>query len=415
MCHIKMQQGGNALMHDKESTEAHLCIGQVSSVAEELGNIGGKKRVRAEGSLDESGAFAKTNGSVHDGRKDACIEVASTSSVCRQEICSGEEGGLQKTKKCRLMRRRVCFSQHSMVRLCSRELLLSQYHLRECGEDAEMDRPIQDGYGEESCEAEIDASSPSSNDSFTAEDQTMRGAAQHDETKAGLGLEIEGPGLDTRAQDQEDGNDSESDVAQDEEEDEEEEDEGDDFSVETKMNDGPSLINVLTQSLIIGLVEREVRNVADVLYTLRKCVSPHCFPGAKELEQHVEEDEAADSEGRSSSSASSSSDESVEESTETREALKKSRRRRRVQVPLTEEMILDSVVFEHVREHLTKILDRINSQGCASLLPSTAQIGTPFVPALEFLLQSTKGAELRNEADRRKLQLYSDSEEEYSD
>ncbi len=400
-------------MHDREVTEAHVCIGPVSSVAEELGNLGGKKRVRAEGLLEDLGESTKTNGSAHDdGRKDAQMDLESLSSLCRQEICSGVDGILQKTKKCRLMRRRVCFSKDSMVRLVSRDLLLSQYHLRECGEDAESDLPNQDGYDEESCEAETDASSPSSSDSFTAEEnssQTTRDAAQQDETKAGQGLETEQPGLDSDAQDLEGGDDSDSGIAQEDQEEDKEEDEDSDFSVETKLNDGPSMINVLTQSLIIGLVEREVRNVADVLYTLRKCVSPHCFPGAK----GVEEDDGTD-EGRTSSSASSSSDESVEDSTDTCEASKKSRRRRRVQVPLTEEMILDSVVFEHVREHLTKILDRINSQGCASLLPSTAQIGTPFVPALEFLLQSTKGAEIRNEADRRKLQLYSDSEEEYS-
>jgi len=178
-----------------------------------------------------------------------------------------------------------------------------------------------------------------------------------------------------------------------------------DEPVETKTNDGPSLINVITQSLIIGMVERRVRNVGDVLHTLRKCVVPGSF-AVEEGEENKAGDlagGAADKQSvahpsKSSSEASSSSSEEESGGSDVENKRPKCVAPRRV--PLRPEMIVSSSVFDTTRDHVKVLLGRINNNGRASLLPSTAQIGAPFVPALEFLVQSLQEAQARNEADR---------------
>jgi len=183
----------------------------------------------------------------------------------------------------------------------------------------------------------------------------------------------------------------------------EEDDDDEEMSIETKTNDGPSLINVVTQTLIIRLVERDVRNVNDVLHALRRCVAPRCFE-----EWDAQAAAAGDSDCSSCSSGSSSDEEDAP-------ARRSRRRTRRARPHVVPGMIVEARVFEDTRKHLAKLLGRIKSHGRASLLPSTAKIGPPFVPALEFLLQSTRDAEARNEADRRRLAGEYDEDDEDED
>mmetsp|Transcript_24372 Transcript_24372/g.61441 ORF Transcript_24372/g.61441 Transcript_24372/m.61441 type:complete len:188 (+) Transcript_24372:549-1112(+) len=168
-----------------------------------------------------------------------------------------------------------------------------------------------------------------------------------------------------------------------------------DEPVETKTNDGPSLVNVMTQALIIGLVERHVRNVADVLRTLRESVVPGCHDDEGDAENH-----AAPAKAPRSPSPSTSSDDASEDAEAENKHPKKRGPRRAALRPC---MVLDDAVFERANAHIKVLLARILNNGRASLLPSTAQIGPPFVPALEFLLQSTKEAQAQNDEDRRRL------------
>lgn len=361
-----------------------------------------------------------------------------------QNSCSVADGILMRqTKKQRIMRRRVSFCAQSSMRLVSRDLMLAQYfvegtdvssagHYAGAGqyeeeqEVQEVQVQVQEEQEQEVQEQDVPSSWSDTlardSSGTIPEDKAAVEAHYHDgddEVQASNGSTDGGSQTSAREGNDEEACDAASSpgktvvvcgmegsgeqagggdapTIEDEgaEEFEDEEPELDDSKVVTKTNDGPSLTNVMSQALIMGLVERQVRDVGDVLRTLRRCVVPDCFEPPAEAE--AEADELTESE-----LAASSSDEdeggSDDSSSEVR---RRCTRRRWRRGPVDPRMILDSSVFDDAHTHIGELLDRINNNGRASLLPSTAQIGPPFVPALEFLLLSTKEAHSLNEQDR---------------
>lgn len=393
-------------------------------------HLSSKKRVRADaggsdaGGSEEAGPGGREIGGLHNfaGMDGDGGKISQPSLL--QEACSVAGILLQQTKKRRIMRKRVQFSKESLVRLVDRDLLLAQYNLCELGamsndSSEERAQAAQEtyegsacssgvGYEDDGLEDDTISSSP-----YTQQDPSIsnrQGADDApladkcfgevaildssmkvvccDEVKTAasqmkMSHVIEGDVHNSRDENgmrypgtghYSDDNENESECA-----------------VETKTNDGPSLINVVTQTLIIGLVERDVRNVSDVLHAVRRCIAPACF------EKWVAEQESSDLLESAFWSTSSSDEE------ESPRKHCSSKHRRHPRPPVVPGMIVDGKIFDETRDHLAKLLDRINNHGRASLLPSTAQIGSPFVPALEFLLQSTQDAERRNENDRQRL------------
>lgn len=364
-----------------------------------------------------------------------CVDDAPSSQQQEspQSSCSVADGILMRqTKKHRIMRRRVSFSGESSMRLVSRELMLAQYFVVVEGKAQCSDGDDEDQENEGLAEGEPGGHVLSSGDCGvrTARDeQEAEGgctSCAEKRTHQAQG-EVHGSGDEA----QKDLDDASSSAEDDEAMNVQEEchveeillecDElhpfedvckdgmQQDSKVVTKTNDGPSLTNVMTQALIMGLVERQVRNVGDVLQTLRQCVVPECF----EATAGAEGDELTENDVNVSSSSSKgeASDESSEETVEHQDGGRHKRSRARMmhetwhrrRARMEPRMILEASVFDDAHRHIGVLLERINNNGRASLLPSTAQIGPPFVPALEFLLQSTKEAQTLNEHDRARL------------
>jgi len=326
-----------------------------------------------------------------------------------QDSCSLAEGILHHTKKQRLLRRRVTFNSESRVRVIARVAHLYEEEDEEDGEDkaaGDGDDGAEEALmtDEQMEEGDGGVGSPVGEEEETGGQDSVEvapeGGAERERSAS--------PCDSTRAA----GSDGDktpcgSDFGDEEEAGVEEEmtweeevamyrGEGGDEPVETKTNDGPSLVNVITQALIIGLVERHVRNVGDVLRTMRESVVPGCHEEEQE-EEHVAR-KRAHSGGQSSSPYSS--DDASDADAENKPPKKRGAARRTVLRPC---MVLDDAIFDKANQHIHVMLARILNNGRASLLPSTAQIGPPFVPALEFLLQSTKEAQALNEEDRRRL------------
>jgi len=345
-----------------------------------------------------------------------------------QDSCSVADGILHHTKKQRLLRRRVTFSTQSRMRLIARVSHLFADDEEGggdgdgvCGdaegaiEDEEMGEPGggagSPGDGEEmggdegvvvsgvAAAAEEGEATPEGCErerSASPCDSTKAAGSDGDKTPCGseFGGEEDGEEAAVEGEGQGDGVMTwEEEVAL------TGGDQGDE-PVETKTNDGPSLTNVMTQALIIGLVERQVRNVGDVLRTLRESVAPGCHEAAP-CEARRACGAGGNARSPSSTPPSSDDDASDDAEAENRPPKKRSAARRPA---LRSSMVLDDEVFGRTNEHIQVLLGRIVNNGRASLLPSTAQIGPPFVPALEFLLQSMKEAQARNDEDRRRLQ-----------
>ena len=347
-----------------------------------------------------------------------------------QNSCSVADGILMRqTKKHRIMRRRVSFCTQSSMRLVCRDLMLAQYFIGgpdngpadDVGDQNDGDDDDDDEEEEE--EEEEEGVGRGETDEGDGEGGTGEGrvavapvGVQNHDRKQGPGTDggvkspeaaeaMEEDGNDARAcgaqgaaWQQERGGDVEvqakGGVDDDGEDGDGDGEQDDDSKVMTKTNDGPSLTNVMSQALIMGLVERQVRDVGDVLRTLRQCVVPDCFgPPADDDDDELTESELAassDEDGGASDDSSS-------------EMRRRCMRRRCRRGPIDPKMILDSSVFDDAHTHIQVLLDRINNNGRASLLPSTVQIGPPFIPALEFLLLSTKEAQSLNEQDRARV------------
>jgi len=136
----------------------------------------------------------------------------------------------------------------------------------------------------------------------------------------------------------------------------------DEMVVKTKEDDGPSTENVATQALVVGLIERKLSGASAVVDALRSTIRK--TEPKTDLEDQpagvCDDAQAGDEPNGPPSSPKNSRARSEQE------------------------------VFELVVSRMQLLIDRIESRGRATLLPSTAQIGPPFVPALKFLQRAIR-------------------------
>eukprot|EP00287_Rhodomonas_sp_CCMP768_P004572 CAMPEP_0196719156 /NCGR_PEP_ID=MMETSP1091-20130531/2215_1 /TAXON_ID=302021 /ORGANISM="Rhodomonas sp., Strain CCMP768" /LENGTH=285 /DNA_ID=CAMNT_0042060043 /DNA_START=211 /DNA_END=1068 /DNA_ORIENTATION=+ len=134
--------------------------------------------------------------------------------------------------------------------------------------------------------------------------------------------------------------------------------------VKTKEDDGPSAENVATQALVVGLIERKLSGASAVVDHLRSTIRKKAqfFDGDQQPAGVCDHEHNAAPEpcGPPSSPCSKMSGED------------------------------EDAVFAKVVSRMQVLIDRIEARGRATLLPSTAQIGPPFVPALKFLQRAIR-------------------------
>lgn len=115
----------------------------------------------------------------------------------------------------------------------------------------------------------------------------------------------------------------------------------------TKHGDGPSTIGLICNNLIMGLVDRSINNVDTALGAMRAVIhksTGHADGTAAGSDEGA--DSAADDEGDS---------------------------------------LIDEDTFEAVLERLQRLVEHLDRHDKVGLLPSTARLGKPFIPALKCL------------------------------
>mmetsp|Transcript_19946 Transcript_19946/g.47492 ORF Transcript_19946/g.47492 Transcript_19946/m.47492 type:complete len:335 (+) Transcript_19946:227-1231(+) len=140
-------------------------------------------------------------------------------------------------------------------------------------------------------------------------------------------------------------------------------DDDDELMVKTKDVDGPSPENVATQALVAGLVERKLRNASSIVDALRATIKKAQQPLTPTLE---DQPAGACDDAQPGAKPHGPS------------------------FPANSRARSEQEVFELVVSRMQLLIERIESRGRATLLPSTATIGPPFVPALKFLQRAIR-------------------------
>mmetsp|Transcript_12123 Transcript_12123/g.24152 ORF Transcript_12123/g.24152 Transcript_12123/m.24152 type:complete len:322 (+) Transcript_12123:265-1230(+) len=145
----------------------------------------------------------------------------------------------------------------------------------------------------------------------------------------------------------------------------------DEILVKTKEDDGPSTENVATQALVVGLIERTLSGAASVVDHLRSTIRKNERTLVEQMDTDVLGNELCTALQDNSVPSPPDSPPPV------LQAVKE---------------VSEAEMFDLVVSRMQLLIDRIESRGRATLLPSTAQIGPPFVPALKFLQRAIRCA-----------------------
>lgn len=118
-------------------------------------------------------------------------------------------------------------------------------------------------------------------------------------------------------------------------------------NIVTKHGDGPSTIGLICNNLIMGLVDRSINNVDTALEAMRAVIHKstcHADVAANGGDEGA--DVAAEDEG---------------------------------------DLLIDENTFEAVLDRLQRLVEHLDRHDKVGLLPSTARLGKPFIPALKCL------------------------------
>eukprot|EP00293_Proteomonas_sulcata_P004118 CAMPEP_0184330124 /NCGR_PEP_ID=MMETSP1049-20130417/144516_1 /TAXON_ID=77928 /ORGANISM="Proteomonas sulcata, Strain CCMP704" /LENGTH=361 /DNA_ID=CAMNT_0026652537 /DNA_START=452 /DNA_END=1537 /DNA_ORIENTATION=- len=172
---------------------------------------------------------------------------------------------------------------------------------------------------------------------------------------------------------------------------------GSELQVKTKEEDGPSAANVATQALVVGLIQRTVNGVDSVLTTLRASMKQMNEKTATKTEAEATKAEVAEADEQPPKESPASSADVQEESEQPRAntidlLLNKDDAADQEEEQQPDKFFGELELFEMVHARMQVLIERIENHGRAALLPSTAQLGPPFVPALKFLQNAIRCA-----------------------